>query len=390
MNYEFMNKRMIELRCSRCGKVFKPDEIEYTCDCGGILETVYDHSEVRFEGEDMWRYRELLPIRSRTKLHVGGTPLYSFDDENIMVKDETRNPSASLKDRASAVVASIAKASGYKRVSCASTGNAGVSLACLCASEALESYIFVPETASKQKLAQLRAYGANVVTIDATYDECYDICNSVSEQRGLYNRNTAYNPYTIDGKKTVAFEIAEQLDFKVPSYIFVPVGDGCIISGVWKGFKDLKDCGFIKDMPVLIGVQADGCNPLAREFDNGAGSKTKAELKTGIETETTKTKAESIAVCRPRNGFMALRDVRESGGHFVTVSDEEMFDSLKLLASKTGIFAELASASTIAAIRKEKSEKKIDKKDECVAIITGSGLKDGNALELLEGENAAA
>lgn len=380
MNNEFMNKNMIELRCSRCGKVFKPDEIEYTCDCGGILETVYDHSEVRFEGKDMWRYSELLPVKSRTKLYVGGTPLYSFDDENIVVKDETRNPSASLKDRASAVVVSIAKASGYKKVSCASTGNAGVSLACICASEALESYVFVPKTASMQKLAQLRAYGANVVAIDATYDECYDICNSVSKQKGLYNRNTAYNPYTIDGKKTVAFEIAEQLEFKVPSYIFVPVGDGCIISGVWKGFKDLKACGFIKDMPVLIGVQAEGCDPLAR-------GKEECEPDNGTKI---KTKAESIAVCRPRNGFMALRDVRESGGHFVTVSDEEMFDSLKLLASKTGIFAELASASTIAAIRKEKSEKKIDKKDVCVAIITGSGLKDKNALELLEGENATA
>ncbi len=378
MNNEFMNKKMIELRCSRCGKAFKPDEIVYTCDCGGILETVYDHSEVRFEGKDMWRYGDLLPIKSRTKLYVGGTPLYSFDDVNIMLKDETRNPSASLKDRASAVVVSLAKALGYKKVSCASTGNAGVSLACICASEALESYVFVPKTASRQKLAQLRAYGANVVAIDATYDECYDICNSVSKQKGLYNRNTAYNPYTIDGKKTVAFEIAEQLEFKVPSHIFVPVGDGCIISGVWKGFKDLKACGFINDMPILIGVQAEGCDPLARgkeefEPDNG-----------------TKTKAESIAVCRPRNGFMALRDVRESGGHFVTVSDEEMFDSLKLLASKTGIFAELASASTIAAIRKEKSERRIDKKDECVAIITGSGLKDENALELLEGENATA
>ena len=368
------NERLKALKCSICGKVFDPDGVIYTCECGGILETEYDCDGVRFEGNDMWRYSDLLPTDSRTKLAVGGTPLYEWNSSGarILLKDETRNPSGSLKDRASATVVSVAKDLGYERISCASTGNAGVSLACICASESIESHIFVPKTAASQKLAQMKAYGADIVTIGATYDDCYDICNSVSEEKGYYNRNTAYNPYTIDGKKTVAFEIAEQT--KCPSFVFVPVGDGCIISGVWKGFKELKECGLLEELPVLIGVQASGCAPLAGSF---------LGRECGCESNTA---AESIAVCKPRNGFMALRDIRESRGHFVTVSDDEMFESLKLLASKTGIFAELASASTIAAIKKEISARHIDKSDECVALITGSGLKDAHAIELLRSE----
>jgi len=374
------NERLKALKCSRCGKVFDPARVIYACDCGGILETEYDCDGVKFEGNGMWRYSDLLPTDSRTKLAVGGTPLYEWNTSgaSILLKDETRNPSGSLKDRASATVVSVAKDLGYGRISCASTGNAGVSLACICASENIESHIFVPKTAASQKLAQMKAYGADIVAIDATYDDCYDICNSVSEEKGYYNRNTAYNPYTIDGKKTVAFEIGEQMDFKSPYFVFVPVGDGCIISGVWKGFKELKECGLLEEMPVLIGVQASGCAPLAGSF---SGKECDCEPNT---------KAESIAVCKPRNGFMALRDVRASGGHFVTVSDDEMFESLKLLASNTGIFAELASASTIAAIKKEISDRHIDRSDECVALITGSGLKDAHAIGLLrsEAENA--
>jgi len=371
-----MNERLRALKCSRCGRVFEPDKTIYTCECGGILETLYDCSDVHFEGRDMWRYSALLPAGKRTKLSVGGTPLYEWVayGARILLKDETRNPSGSLKDRASAAVVSVAESLGYEKISCASTGNAGVSLACMCASEGLESYIFVPKTAAPQKLAQMRAYGANIITIDATYDDCYDICNSVSKERGYYNRNTAYNPYTIDGKKTVAFEMAEQLDFRAPSFVFVPVGDGCILSGVWKGFRELKECGLMEELPVLIGVQADGCAPLANSFCGG-----EHECKPD-------TMAESIAVCKPRNGFLAMRDVRTSGGRFVTVSDDEMFESLKLLASETGIFAELASASAIAAIRKEISEGRIDESDECVALITGSGLKDAHALGLLRSE----
>ncbi len=371
-----MNERLRALKCSRCGRVFEPDKTAYTCECGGILETLYDCTDVRFEGKDMWRYSALLPAGKRTKLSVGGTPLYEWGayGARILLKDETRNPSGSLKDRASAAVVSVAKSMGYEKISCASTGNAGVSLACLCASEGFESYIFVPKTAAPQKLAQMRAYGADIIAIDATYDDCYDICNSVSRERGYYNRNTAYNPYTIDGKKTVAFEIAEQLDFRAPSFVFVPVGDGCILSGVWKGFRELKACGLMEELPVLIGVQADGCAPLANAFCDR-----EHECKPD-------TMAESIAVCKPRNGFMALRDVRASGGHFTTVSDDEMFESLKLLASETGIFAELASASAIAAIMKETSEGRIDESDECVALITGSGLKDAHALGLLRSE----
>ncbi|HIH98495.1 MAG TPA: threonine synthase [Thermoplasmata archaeon] len=372
-----MNKKLLDLKCSQCSSFFKPFEVLYNCPkCGGVLETIYDYKEIEgnFKGEDLWRYSEFLPTTNRSNLLVGSTPLYKSKSlkkelgiEEIWIKDDTKNPTGSLKDRASAVVAVLAKELGYRTVACASTGNAASSLAGISAAEGLESYIFAPRSMSLPKLVQLQVFNARILKINASYDECFELCNKITERYGWYNRNTAYNPYTLDGKKTVTFEIAEQLDWKVPDLVVVPVGDGCIISSVWKGFRELKEVGIIDELPRLIGVQAEGCKPLKDAFDRN---------KEKPEVTTPKTLAESIAVGEARNGLMALRDVRESKGKFVSVSDNEMLDAVKLLASSTGIFGELAGVASIAAIKKEVIDGNLDREDRIVALITGSGLKD--------------
>jgi threonine synthase len=381
-----MNEKLLGLKCSQCESFFKSSEVLYCCPkCGGILETIYDYEKIEsdFKGEDLWKYTQLLPTSNRSKLFVGSTPLYKFASLNkrlglreLWVKDDTKNPTGSLKDRASAVVVVLAKELGYKAVACASTGNAASSLAGIAASEGMESYLFVPKSISLPKLTQLQVFNAKVLQINASYDECFELCNQIAQKYNWYNRNTAYNPYTLDGKKTVAFEIAEQLNWKAPDKIFIPVGDGCIISSVWKGFIELRKLGLVSKLPKLIGVQAEGCKPLKDAFDKNKGK---------VERVKPKTLAESIAVSKPRNGIMALRDVRNSRGKFVSVSDEEMFQAMKLLASTTGIFGELAAVASLAAIKKELKEGSLDKKEQVVALITGSGLKDIEvASKLLE------
>ena len=373
-----MNEKLIGLGCSECGNFYGPDEAPYLCpSCGGVLETVYDYEKIgKFEGKDLWRYNPLLPTTNRTNLWVGGTPLYkpAILNEKLgldfWIKDETQNPTHSLKDRASAIVVMLGKELGYKGVACASTGNAATSLAGISASEGLKSYIFAPKTISAPKLAQLQAFGAKILKIDASYDDCYDICNHFAKEYNWYNRNTAYNPYTIDGKKTVAFEIAEELHWEVPDRIYVPVGDGCIISSVWKGFIELEKIGLTDKLPELIGVQAEGCSPLKEAFDKRLDR---------CEKVKPNTLADSIAVGKPRNGFMALRDVRNSKGRFVSVTDEEMFQAMRLLGSTTGIFGELAAVASVAAAIKETGRNA--ETESAIALITGSGLK-GNVWEL--------
>jgi threonine synthase len=372
-----MNEKLLGLKCSQCGSFFEPSKVLYCCPkCGGILETVYNYEKIErdFKGEDLWKYGQLLPTSRRSKLLVGSTPLYKFASLNeelglrkLWIKDDTKNPTGSLKDRASAVVVVLAKELGYKAVACASTGNAACSLAGIAASEGIESYIFAPKSILLPKLNQLQIFNAKILKINASYDECFELCNQIAKKYNWYNRNTAYNPYTLDGKKTVAFEIVEQLRWKVPDKVFIPVGDGCIISSVWKGFKELREIGIIDEMPMLIGVQAEGCKPLKDAFDKN---------KEKPERTKPKTIAESIAVGEPKNGAMALRDVRKSKGKFVSVSDKEMLQAMKLLASTTGIFGELAGVASLAAIKKEGKKGNWDEDERTVALITGSGLKD--------------
>ena len=273
------------LRCVLCGVSYSPAEVAYTCPaCGslGVLDVLYDYEQVAPRisraqlAEDhnfvAWRYRALLPIayshNVQPALAIGGTPLYAVERlrtylgmPNLWLKDDTRNPSASLKDRASMIAVILAEG---RTVACASTGNAASSLAVQAAAVGLPCYIFVPHNAPRAKIVQLLMCGATVFAVQGSYDDAFDLCIEACNNFGWYNRNTGYNPYLVEGKKTVGLEIAEQLGWQVPDSVLVPTGDGCIISGVYRGFEDLYRLGMIDRIPRLIAVQAEGSPAVVR------------------------------------------------------------------------------------------------------------------------------
>jgi len=385
---------LTDLRCISCGAVYSPDEVEYTCpECGprrGTLEVLYDYDRVRRElsreglREDrnyaIWRYLPLLPIADPgyiQPLKIGWTPLYRFDNlankygvRELYIKDDGCNPTASYKDRASAVVVVKAQEKGKKVVTCASTGNAASSLAGLAANTDLTTIIFVPGSAPEAKLAQLLIYGAKVFAVEGSYDEAYDLCLEAAERYGWYNRSAAINPYLVEGKKTGALEIAEQLDWRAPDKVFVPVGDGSVISGVCKGFFELHQLGFIERIPQVIGVQAAGANAVQRAFERFDGQDVI------IEDGTAETVADSIAVGKPRDVVKAVKYVRRSGGFFVAVSDEQILRAMAELARSTGVFAEPAAAAAYAGFLSLAEKGQLNKNDRVVVLITGNGLKD--------------
>nr|HPJ73185.1 pyridoxal-phosphate dependent enzyme [bacterium] len=267
----------IGLTCISCGRTQKIEGMQYVCpDCGGNLDVEYDYEAVarrltreslaRDDDRSVWRYWDLLPLRDRSHvmpIQIGWTPLYpvrrlgrKLGMEKLYLKDDGRNPSASFKDRASSVAVGKALELGFSVIAGASTGNAASSTACLCASLGISPTIFVPKAAPKAKIAQLLVFGARVFAVDGSYD-AFDLCTEVCREYGWYNRNTGYNPYTREGKKTVSYEICEQLGWNPPDAVLVPVGDGNIISGVWKGFKDLLAVGLIDRLPRIIAVQSE-------------------------------------------------------------------------------------------------------------------------------------
>lgn len=327
----------------------------------------------------MWRYERLLALSSaapRAPIPVGGTPLTqavplgkNLGLHCLYIKNDSLNPTGSLKDRASAVSLARAAEIGAKVVAVASTGNAGSSLAGLAASMSMPAVIFVPAKAPRAKLLQALTYGARVFAVEGTYDDAYDLCIQASERFGWYNRNTAFNPYTIEGKKTVAYEIYEQLGKRSPDLVFIPTGDGAILSGVARGFRDLRNLGLIQQLPRLMAVQAKGSNAIARALKAGGA----------IERIKASSVADSITVDLPRNGFLALRDIRESGGAAVIVSDQAILTAVRELASTTGVFAEPAAAAALAGLKAFIEENELGDDAIVVLLITGSGLKDAEA-----------
>ena len=383
-------RNVINLACVRCGKEFSTDKIRYTCDqCGiaGILDVRFDYPAMQktltrrylasCQDYSMWRYFPAIPVNGKTgiqPLKVGWTPLYRTDKfqqetglEELFVKDDSRNPTASLKDRASAVAVARAVEFGARIICAASTGNAASSLAGFAACAGIETVIFVPQTAPEAKVTQLLIYGSKVFLIDGTYDQAVELCFEAASEFGWYNRSCAINPYLVEGKKTIAYEMCEQLNWTVPDLVVVAVGDGCTISAVWKGFKECYALSLIDRLPKIIGVQAENADPVTRAFNRGTSE---------FEYRKPQTIADSIAVGVPRNGIKALNAVRESQGFMIDVTDDEILAAMLLLARRTGLFGEPAGVAGFAGIMKMHQLNMLAGHETVVSIISGSGLKD--------------
>jgi threonine synthase len=394
---ESMEKTFVGYRCSLCGKEYGPEDVQYTCPTdGGNLDVILDYEGIRkkYQVEDittrtdasLWRYLPLLPVTDPggegTPLRAAGwTPLYqppalakTLGMRHLWVKDEGRNPTASFKDRASSVVVARARQIGAEVVVTASTGNAGAALAGMSAAVGQRAVIFAPRTAPPAKVAQLLVYGAQVILVDGNYDSAFDLTIEAANAYGWYCRNTGYNPFTAEGKKTAAFEIWENVilplgDSARPLNVFVSVGDGNIISGIHKGFKDLLELGWIGSMPRIIGVQANGSAAVANAFRAGTEE---------IVPVSATTLADSISVDLPRDGVRAVRAARDSGGTYITVSDEEILSAIAELG-KVGVFAEPAGATSYAGLVRAAGEGVVGGDDPILVLNTGSGLKDVKA-----------
>ncbi len=383
---------VLNLKCTICGATYGVDEVQYVCPHhgdDGILDVQYDYERIaaRISRESLaanpersiWRYKPLIAVAPDSPvppLRVGWTPLYpaprlaaQLGLKHLWVKDDSANPTASFKDRASAVAVVKALEAGAGIITTASTGNAAAALAGLAASVGLPAVIFVPKAAPPAKIAQHLIYGARVMLVDGTYDDAFELTLKVAKTFGWYNRNTAYNPYMTEGKKTAAFEICEQLSWQAPDRIFVPVGDGCIIGGIHKGLKDLMALGWIDHMPKIMGIQAAGSSALVDAWERGLQG-------WEMTPQPADTIADSISAGLPRDRNKALAAVRETDGAYLRVTDEDILAAIPVIARNTGVFAEPAAAAAYAGLVKAVAQGLVAPDERIVVLLTGSGLKD--------------
>lgn len=390
-------------KCSTCHKEFNAKEVEsnfiYLCpSCGkaernkpleGVLTIEYDYHDLKkklskkeflkLTPGKFWLYPDLWPINFKNftddQLIKLSLPLdqllkYNVNGNKFWILDDTRNLTLSYKDRASSLVAVKALELGTREIAAASTGNAGSSLAGICARLGLKARIFVPKNIPDAKRIQIKAYGAQLTIVDGDYDKAFDECLEESKKNKWYNRNTAYNPLTIEGKKSAAYDIFILTKGIIPDIIFVPVGDGVIISGVYKGFKELLSLGWIDKLPKLIAIQSTGSNALVRYLQTGK-----------FEYKPANTIADSISAGAPRNLYMAANAVEESNGFAMAVTDEEILSAQKEFIKQTGILCEPSCASVYAAYKKQIAQNKISFSEKPLLLITGNGLKDVEALK---------
>ena len=377
------------LECIGCGAKYSPEETIYTCrKCGDLLEVRYDYREVSKtidEAEwlrrplNVWRYRELLPIRDESKivsLQEGGTSLQhckrlgnELKLDNILVKNEGENPTGSFKDRGMTVGVSKAAEIGAKTVACASTGNTSASLAAYAAKAGMRSIVFIPSgKIALGKLTQALVHGATIVQIKGSFDDALKTVMSFTEiHRGVYLLNSI-NPYRIEGQKTLAYEVYHQLGNRSPDTVILPVGNAGNISAIWKGFLDLQRLGMIKRLPRMIGIQAENAAPIADAF--------KRREKRIQPVDHPETVATAIRIGAPVSWKKALNAVYDSKGLMETVSDEEILEAQRRLARLEGLFIEPASAASIAGLKKLTEIGEIDRDEEVVCVATGHGLKD--------------
>ncbi|MFB6151420.1 MAG: pyridoxal-phosphate dependent enzyme [Haloarculaceae archaeon] len=403
------------LECRRCGQRYDPGEVEYTCPAhdgvAGVLDVRYDYDAVEFEGPaagstDLWAYEPMLPVGEgeRVSLGAGGTDTLDAPalGERLgvaaRIKNETTNPTGSNKDRGSAVVVTRAVQRGHDVVTCASTGNAAASLAGYAARAGLACRIFVPGDLPAGKAVQPRLYGAEVLEVDGTYEEAYDLCRRASAERGWYNRNAAMNPYAVEGKRTLGFEISEEAPDA--DWVAMPMGNGCSLAAAWKGLADYRRLGRLSDPPRMLGVQAAGASPIYDRFSGDPGDEERRSdgtepLADGDETladeaggndRAAGTAADSIDVATPHNAGKACEALRESDGAAVVVDDDAILRAQRLLGETEGVFVEPASAAAVAGVERARREGLVAAGAEVVIVATGTGLKDPETASAVAGE----
>lgn len=387
------------LKCVNCNSIWLECETETTCpNCGleGILDVIYEPIQLssaqslqeklyKDTNYTIWRYSFILPIAPKAVLPtvpVGWSPSFRSErlekDLNLptlWIKDDGRNPTASLKDRASAVAVVRAMSANKQVVACSSTGNAATSLAGLAANTGLQSFIFIPADAPPAKQVQLKVFGATVFLVEGSYADAFNLSTSAIDAFGWYNRNCAINPYLVEGKKTVAWEFAEQTNWNPPDIIFVPIGDGCTISGVYKGFFECKKFGLISKIPQIIGVQAENAAPIYKAWKENKQMK----------PQEANTIADSISVGHPKNYRKALNAISASDGEIITISDNEIVAAQTYLAATTGVFGEPAGVAGFAGLLSLQKQNKLSANYSYGIIVTGNGLKDINSVRNIKG-----
>lgn len=387
----------IALECTDCGRVFVPADGRHVCPdhdgAGGILDVQYDRAGARSSIEasvggeiaDLWQYAPLLPTDGHAvELGAGGTPLLDAPTLStelgvtVQLKDERGNPTGSIKDRASAILTSRALANDESVLTCASTGNAAASIAGYAARTGLDCCIFVPADVPEGKAVQPLVYGADVYAVDGDYDDAFSLCRRVADERGWYDCSAAVNPYGVEGLRTVGHELAEQTRGSVPDWLVYPMGNGCGLAAAWKGLREFERLGIVEDRPRLLGVQAESATAIHDRF---TGQQTVADGGAGADTQ-----ADSIDVGHPHNAGRACRALGASGGATVVVSDDEILDAERTLGHAEGIYAEPASAATLAGLESAVEQEIVTPAESAVLVITGTGLKDtASARDLVDG-----
>jgi len=378
------------LRCRECGSEHEPARLSVCPDCLGPLDVLYDYDRVDWSEASLsrrprsiWRYRELLPLldhRRAVDLGAGFTPLRRADRlaaslglREVYLKDDTVNPTYSFKDRPASAAVSKAIELGYGVVGCASTGNLAAATAAHAAKAGLPCYVFIPRGIEGTKISQAIAYGARIVRVDGTYDEANAVASRAADRFGWALVNINVRPYYVEGSKSLAFEVCEQLGWEAPDHAIVPIGSGALLNAIAKGFRELGELGLLDGRgPRISGAQGLGCSPVVDAFKSGRDI---------IEpVEAPNTIAKSLAIGDPGDGVYALRRIRESGGFAEAASDAEIAEAIRLLGRTEGLFTEPAGAVTVAALKKLIASGAIEGDERVICYITGNGLKAPEAL----------
>jgi threonine synthase len=378
------------LKCRECGKEYPPIKIHACEECFGPLEVVYNidfmninKHTIEGRSKTLWRYRELLPLEDAAKiidLGAGFTPLHeckrlaeALGLRRLYIKNDTVNPTGSFKDRPATVAISKSIEFGFRAAGCASTGNLAAATAAHAAKAGLPCYVFIPSNIEKNKILQAAAYGAKIIAVKGTYDDANRLAAQASYEYDLAIVNINVRPYYVEGSKTIVFEICEQLGWRAPENLIIPVGSGALLCAVWRGLKQFNELELIDELKTkIIGAQAEGCSPIVRAYKSNSGDISPIEKPDTV--------AKSLAIGDPGDGIYALRSIKESGGLAECATDEEIIEGINLLAKTEGIFAEPAGGITIAVLKKLINSGDISRDEEVVCCVTGSGFKSSEVF----------